>query len=98
MPRPLRLNFNLFRRIAATGIALGLWFWTQFLIGSRAPAVGIDDVLHDLTAGLNAYFDQKIGYGWLVRRNLPPLSKILWNLAVATFRVRRCTSTRSVSM
>ena len=58
MPRHLRLNFNLFWRIVATGIALGLWFWTQFLIGSRAPAVGIDDVLHDLTAGLNAYFGQ----------------------------------------
>ena len=42
-----------------TGIVLALWFWTQSLIGARtAPASGIGDALHNLTAGLNAYFAQ----------------------------------------
>jgi hypothetical protein len=46
-------------RFAVTGIVLALWFWTQSLIGARtAPAAGIGDALHNLTAGLNSYFAQ----------------------------------------
>jgi hypothetical protein len=44
-------------RLLVTGIVLALWFWTQSLIGARtAPASGIGDALHNLTAGLNTYF------------------------------------------
>jgi len=44
-------------RFLVTGVVLALWFWTQSLIGARtAPASGIGDALHTLTAGLNAYF------------------------------------------
>lgn len=50
---------RLVRRLVVTGIVLALWFWTQSLIGARvAPASGIGDALHNLTAGLNAYFGQ----------------------------------------
>jgi membrane-associated phospholipid phosphatase len=52
----LRLGFIL--RIVATVAALGLWFWTQSLIGGRAPWPGIGDVLQNLFAGLNFYFGQ----------------------------------------
>jgi hypothetical protein len=45
-------------RVLATLVALCLWFWTQSLIASRAPAVGINDALHALCAGLNSYFTQ----------------------------------------
>ncbi len=49
-------------RFAVTGIVLATWFWTQSLIGARAaPAAGIGDALHDLTAGLNSYFAQNSG-------------------------------------
>src|SRR5438309_1549167 len=48
---------RLLRRLLVTGIVLALWFWTQSLIGARtAPASGIGDALHNLTAGLNSYF------------------------------------------
>jgi PAP2 superfamily C-terminal len=41
-----------------TAIALGIWFWTQTLIAQRAlPASGVGDALHNLTAGLNTYFN-----------------------------------------
>ena len=44
-------------RVLLTAIALGLWFWTQSLIAQRpVPASGVDDALHTLMAGLNAYF------------------------------------------
>jgi len=44
-------------RLLVTGIVLALWFWTQSLIGARtAPSSGIDDALHNLTAGANSYF------------------------------------------
>jgi hypothetical protein len=44
-------------RLLVTGVVLALWFWTQSLIGARtAPASGIGDALHNLTAGLNTYF------------------------------------------
>jgi hypothetical protein len=50
---------RLIRRIVLTAIALGIWFWTQTLIAHRAvPASGVGDALHNLTAGLNAYFNQ----------------------------------------
>lgn len=49
-------------RFLVTGIALALWFWTQSLIGARtAPASGIGDALHNLTAGLNSYFARNAG-------------------------------------
>src|SRR5467141_2110348 len=52
---------RLLRRLVVTGIVLALWFWTQSLIGSRiAPASGLGDALHNLTAGLNAYFAQNM--------------------------------------
>jgi len=39
-----------------------VWFWTQSLLGARpAPAAGIGDWLHDLTAGINSYFAQHSG-------------------------------------
>ncbi len=48
---------RLIPRIALTAIALGIWFWTQSLIARRtAPAYGVGDALHTLTAGLNSYF------------------------------------------
>jgi PAP2 superfamily C-terminal len=50
---------SLFLRLVVSGIVLALWFWTQSLIGARtAPASGIADALHNLTAGLNSYFSQ----------------------------------------
>jgi PAP2 superfamily C-terminal len=50
---------GLLLRLLVTGIVLALWFWTQSLIGARtAPASGIGDALHNLTAGLNSYFAQ----------------------------------------
>jgi len=53
---------RLLLRFLVTGIVLALWFWTQSLIGARtAPTSGIGDALHNLTAGLNAYFAQNTG-------------------------------------
>jgi hypothetical protein len=44
-------------RVLLTAIALGIWFWTQSLISQRpAPASGVGDALHTLTAGINSYF------------------------------------------
>jgi len=52
---------GLLLRLLVTGIVLALWFWTQSLIGARvAPTSGIGDGLHNLTAGLNAYFAQNL--------------------------------------
>jgi hypothetical protein len=48
---------RLIRRIVLTALALGIWFWTQSLIARRAaPAAGVGDALHTMTAGLNSYF------------------------------------------
>jgi hypothetical protein len=48
---------RLIRRVVLTGLALGIWFWTQSLIAHRAaPPSGVGDALHTLTAGLNSYF------------------------------------------
>ena len=44
-------------RFIVTLAALGLWFWTQSLLGARPAQVdGISDSLHQSTATLNAYF------------------------------------------
>ena len=43
-------------RLAITGLALLLWFWTQSLIRARSlPALAIGDGLHFFTASLNQY-------------------------------------------
>jgi hypothetical protein len=48
---------RLIRRMVLTALALGIWFWTQSLIARRAaPAAGVGDALHTMTAGLNSYF------------------------------------------
>jgi PAP2 superfamily protein len=53
---------GLLLRLVVTAIVLGLWFWTQSLIGARiAPANGIGDAVHNWTAGLNSYFSQNAG-------------------------------------
>ncbi len=53
---------SLLLRLMVTGIVLALWFWSQSLIGCRtAPASGIGDAVHNLTAGLNSYFSQNPG-------------------------------------
>lgn len=44
-------------RIVLTAVALGIWFWTQSLIGARtAPGSGIGDGIHRATLAANAYF------------------------------------------
>jgi hypothetical protein len=44
-------------RAALVGAGLGLWFWTQRLIGARPwPPTGIGDVLHSWTASSNRWF------------------------------------------
>ena len=45
-------------RVVATLAALALWFWTQSLIGARAPSPQIGDALQTLFGGLNSYFGQ----------------------------------------
>src|SRR5258707_12589991 len=53
---------SLLLRLLVTGIVLALWFWTQSLLGERtAPASGIGDALHNLTASLNSYFARNSG-------------------------------------
>jgi hypothetical protein len=43
-------------RLIVTAAALGVWFWTQSLIGARGfPAAGIGDWVHDVTAPENLY-------------------------------------------
>jgi len=44
-------------RTALVGAGLGLWFWTQRLIGARPwPPTGIGDVLHSWTESRNRWF------------------------------------------
>jgi PAP2 superfamily protein len=45
-------------RVVATLAALAIWFWTQSLIGARAPSAEIGDALQNLFGGLNSYFWQ----------------------------------------
>src|SRR6266850_892371 len=53
---------GLLLRLVVTAIVLGLWFWTQSLLGARiAPANGIGDAVHNWSAGLNSYFSQNLG-------------------------------------
>jgi PAP2 superfamily C-terminal len=58
---PLRWR-TLVLRLAVTVVVLGIWFWTQSLLGARTAPVngGIGDALHDLTAGLNSYFAENV--------------------------------------
>lgn len=51
-------RFGILLRVVTAVTALVIWFWTQSLIGGRAPSDGINDVLHNLFAGLNSYFGQ----------------------------------------
>lgn len=53
---------TLLLRLMVTGVVLGIWFWTQSLLGARTPPAssGIGDGLHSLTAGLNSYFAQHL--------------------------------------
>jgi len=45
------------RRVLLTAVALGVWFYSQSLIGARpVPANGIGDGLHRFTAPFNSYF------------------------------------------
>ena len=49
-------------RLALTAVVLALWFWTQSLIGARTPpSSGLGDALHNLTSGLNSYFQRDPG-------------------------------------
>jgi hypothetical protein len=49
-------------RIAAVAAALGLWFWTQSLIGARGfPEGGLGDALHEWTAGVNRWLAEVPG-------------------------------------
>lgn len=47
-------------RLVVTGVVLGIWFWTQSLLGARTPPAsgGIGDALHNLTSGFNSYLAQ----------------------------------------
>jgi len=45
-------------RIVASLAVLALWFWTQSLIGARAPSAEIGDALQNWFGGLNSYFGQ----------------------------------------
>jgi hypothetical protein len=52
---------NLARRLIVTALVLGVWFWTQSLIGARSlPAAGIGDAIHQWTAPLNSYFYENL--------------------------------------
>jgi hypothetical protein len=49
-------------RIALTAAALGIWFWTQSLIGARPlPSAGIGDGLLAWTAPINSYLTVHMG-------------------------------------
>ena len=52
----VRREPRLVLRIVLTVAALGIWFWTQSLIGDRAvPVAGIGDGIHHATSAANAY-------------------------------------------
>ena len=56
LSQPLR---RVILRLGVTLVLLALWFWTQSLIGARTlTSGGISDGLHQLTAPLNAYFNE----------------------------------------
>jgi hypothetical protein len=58
-PEPVRLRARvrtIAARVLAVVAALGLWFWTQSLIGARGlPDQCVGDGLHELTAGINRW-------------------------------------------
>lgn len=52
------LRRRFLRRLFVGAAALGIWFWTQSLLGARPlPANGVGDALHAWTAPLNAYLN-----------------------------------------
>ena len=54
-------NRSLPIRLLVTAAALAFWFWSQSLIGARgAPASGIRDGVHDLTASANLYLHNHV--------------------------------------
>ena len=55
MPRRTERVRTIVLRVLAVAAGLGLWFWTQSLIGARGfPAGCVWDGLHQLTAGVNS--------------------------------------------
>jgi len=56
-PVPMRVRMRAIAvRSLAVLAALGLWFWTQSLIGARGfPQACVGDGLHELTAGINRW-------------------------------------------
>jgi hypothetical protein len=58
---PARVRMILLR-MAAVAAALGLWFWTQSLIGARGfPEGGLGDGLHQWTAAVNRWLAEVPG-------------------------------------
>lgn len=56
IPAPAAGAKRFLLRAAITAAALAFWFWTQHLLGARAPVSGgIGDGLHQLTAPVNAW-------------------------------------------
>jgi hypothetical protein len=56
MPRRAERVRTIVLRVLAVAAGLGLWFWTQSLIGARGfPEGCVWDGLHRLTAGVNAW-------------------------------------------
>ena len=54
MPRRTERVRTIVLRVLAVAAGLGLWFWTQSLIGARGfPEGCVGDDLHRLTAGVN---------------------------------------------
>jgi len=50
------INARLITRIALTGAALVVWFWSQRLIGAKGvPGLAIGDRIHSATASANLY-------------------------------------------
>ena len=50
---------QLLRRGTLLAAALGLWFFTQSLLGSRPPVQTIGDQIHTLTAGPHAFLESR---------------------------------------
>ncbi len=49
---------NKLKRAIVVALALGLWFWSQSLIGKRdLPPEGIGDQVHIMTTSMNGYFE-----------------------------------------